>query len=216
MTCIQYTNVFLVYDAMTDHSHKKRVKHFHRRGDLHELTFSCYLRMPLLTNDLWRVELSRAIDIANRESQFELVAFVYMPEHVHLLVFPLVDEPNIGQYLSMIKRPVSQYVHQSLESTKSPLWEKLKIRERPGKQTFRFWQEGPGYDRNLFSRWAIEASINYLHRNPVERGLCQEATAWKWSSARYYLGNPPQQQDPLLPMISGSRPEFFERDARDD
>ena len=28
----------------------------------------------------------------------------------------------------------------------------------------------------------------YLHNNPVRRGLVGEATAWPWSSARFYAG----------------------------
>jgi putative transposase len=31
--------------------HTKLVKHYHDPGDFHELTFSCYRRMQLLTND---------------------------------------------------------------------------------------------------------------------------------------------------------------------
>jgi len=34
--------------------HRKQVRHFHEPGDHHGLTFSCYRRMPLLTNDEWR------------------------------------------------------------------------------------------------------------------------------------------------------------------
>ena len=34
--------------------HRKRVRHFHEAGHCHELTFSCYRRMPLLTNNVWR------------------------------------------------------------------------------------------------------------------------------------------------------------------
>ena len=64
--------------------HRKRVKHHRNPGDFHELTFSTYRRMPLLTNDLWRAELSRCIDQANQPHLFELAAFVYMPEHLHL------------------------------------------------------------------------------------------------------------------------------------
>ena len=48
--------------AMATTRHRKRVKHFHEPGDLHELTFSCYRRMPLLTNDDWRYRLARSLD----------------------------------------------------------------------------------------------------------------------------------------------------------
>jgi len=116
---------------------------------------------------------------------FELVAFVYMLEHVHLLVFPLTDEPDIGSYLALVKQPLSRFVKSKLEESNSTLQKKLTIRERPGNFCFRYWQEGPGFDRNLFSLEAIQASIDYIHRNPVERGLCPRATDWKWSGARY-------------------------------
>ena len=192
--------------------HRKRVKHFHQPGDMHELTFSCYRRLSLLTNDCWRTELSKCIDLAAEEFKFELVAFVYMPEHDHLLVFPVTDEPDIGRYLASVKQPLSRFVKSKLEETSSTLLEKLTIRERPGRFCFRYWQEGPGFDRNLFSLEAIEASIAYIHRNPVERGLCPRATDWKWSSARYYLNLPAKQQHENLPFIHGPRPEIFDRD----
>ena len=199
---------------MSSPTHRKRIKHFHQPGDLHELTFSCYRRMPLLTNDLWRSELSKCIDLANRDSKFELVAFVFMPEHVHLLVFPLHNEPDIGKYLSSLKMGLSQFVRQQLESSKSKLLQTLMIRERPGKTCFRFWQEGPGFDRNLYSPRAIQASIDYIHRNPMERRLCKKAVDWKWSSARYYLDLPGRQQHGELPWIDGVRPEMLEHDIR--
>ena len=126
-----------------------------------------------------------------------------MPEHVHLLVYPDERQPDIGRYLAQIKQPFSKSIKQILVDRKSRLLERLTITERPGKTCFRFWQEGPGYDRNLNVPSSIEASIDYLHTNPVSRGLCQQAIEWKWSSARWYLGNPPRQQSPDLPSIHG-------------
>lgn len=75
--------------------------------DLHELTFSCYRRMPLLTNDVWWKRLGRFVDEALAASAMQLVTFVFMPEHVHLVVDPLESEPNIGGLLAKIKQPFS-------------------------------------------------------------------------------------------------------------
>jgi putative transposase len=77
---------------------RKRVRHFHEPGHLHEFTFSCCHRWPLLTNNDWRRRLSRAIDGANSIWRWELVAFVFMPEHIHLLANPLEPDPDIGGY----------------------------------------------------------------------------------------------------------------------
>ena len=90
-----------------------------------------------------------------------------------------------------------------LVDAKAPLVERLTVQERPGKTCFRFWQEGPGYDRNLNTPTAIEAAINYIHENPVRRGLVKRAVDWKWSSAKWHLLEPPRQQYVDLPLISG-------------
>jgi putative transposase len=189
-------------------SHRKRVKHYHEPGDTHEFTFSCYRRWQLLDNDERRRQLCTSIDRAVTGYDFRLVAFVIMPEHVHLLVYPIPQKPDIPGFLSAVKRPFSYRVKQQLIADGHQLLELLTIRERPGKMTFRFWQEGPGYDRNLNTEKAVLAAIAYIHENPVRRGLCELARDWKWSSCRWYESNG-TLIDPELPTIHGLPWEFF-------
>ncbi|MCO6046160.1 hypothetical protein NG895_19850 [Aeoliella sp. ICT_H6.2] len=103
---------------------------------------------------------------------------------------------------------MSKAVKQMLLQSQAPLLDRLMVHERPGKTCFRFWQEGAGFDRNLFSPQAIEASIDYIHTNPVKRGLCDRATDWKWSSARYYLE---EVVDPELPLLTTPSAQWFDR-----
>ena len=79
--------------------HRKRIRHFHEPGDIHELTFSCYRRLPLLTNNAWRAALSKSIDEACQSLDCHLAAFVYMPEHVHLLVWGLKSKQDVSSLL---------------------------------------------------------------------------------------------------------------------
>jgi putative transposase len=144
--------------------------------------------------------LAQSIDKACVRYAMSLIAFVFLPEHVHLLVYPWKQKPRIDKFLAAIKRPVSFKIKQILQQLGSPLLKKLTIRERPGKRVFRFWQEGPGYDRNLRTVNAILAAMDYIHQNPVRRGLCNRAIDWKWSSARFYL-EPDYTGDPDLPTI---------------
>lgn len=53
--------------------HRKRSRHYHQPDDFHELTFSSYRRLPLLTNDDWRKRLSRCVNQAIEELAFQLV-----------------------------------------------------------------------------------------------------------------------------------------------
>ena len=109
-----------------------------------------------------------------------------MPEHVHLIVFPEEPTARISGLLCAIKRPTSYRIKQDIFASKDPLLEKLTIRERPGKTTFRFWQEGSGYDRNVLDHQSLRRMINYVHLNPVRRGLVDHPREWKWSSWQHY------------------------------
>lgn len=196
---------------MPEQPHRKRVKHYHEPGDFHELTFSCYQRLPLLTNDTWRGHLAGSLDDALCEHAFRLVAFVFMPEHVHLLIWPTLRDAGpecVSRFLADVKVGSSQKVKAELESTGSRLLSQLTVRERPGRTVFRFWQEGPGYDRNLQTEASVTAGIDYLHLNPVRRRLCRLATDWKWSSARWYVSDG-TACDPDLPTIHGLPPGLF-------
>src|SRR5262245_10431910 len=132
------------------------------------------------------MQLAEAIDAAGAEKQFDLVAYIFMPEHVHLLVYPRTESPRLSMCLARIKQPTSKAIKEQLGRDGFPLVQELTILERPGKECFRFWQEGPGYDRNIWTPKVVQASINYLHNNPVRRGLCRTPQEWRWSSIHYY------------------------------
>ena len=192
---------------MTSKAHRKRVRHFEGHGHLRELTFSCYRRKPLLTNDRWRGILAQELQKACELERFGLTAFVFMPEHVHLLVIPKEPDAKVSRLLARTKQWTSKRIKAELVAHDSSLVDDLTVRERPGKCCFRFWQEGPGFDRNVFSARAIEASIHYIHTNPTKRGLCRKNVDWKWSSARLYED---RTIDPDLPYVSAADPSWFD------
>ena len=186
----------------TEAPHRKRLRHYDEPGQAHELTFSCYRGLQLLNSATCCTLLSQAIQRGITKQGFELIAFVYMPEHVHLIVYPVVPSATVARLLFAIKRPVSTRIKQHLLENDAQLVQKLTIRERPGKRTFRFWQEGAGYDRNIVSIKTLRAAIDYVHNNPVRRGLCDSPGDWKWSSWRYYFA-PERWPDRDLPDVHG-------------
>jgi putative transposase len=145
--------------------------------------------LPLLEDDSRRELFARAIDRACDRHNWRLAAFVFMPEHVHLIVQPGASPSKMEELLFAIKRPFSFQIKRQLESCSSSLLATLTVRQRPGVKTFRFWQEGPGYDRNLTTGRAILAAIDYLHANPVRRRLCRRPEEWRWSSARWFASD---------------------------
>jgi len=171
-------------------------------GVAFEWTFSCYRRFQFLNRDRTREWLIESLEEARTALAFDLWAWVIMPEHVHLLVYPRVSEASIGRIRAKIKEPVARQAIAWL-TNHAPEWlPRITIQE--GKRTRRrFWQPGGGYDRNATELATIHAMIEYIHNNPVRRGLVDRATDWEWSSARWYAEMLPVriQMDRTLPML---------------
>jgi putative transposase len=165
---------------------KKQRRAFDVPGDAHELTFSTYRRLPLLSKPAARDFFITCLQRTRAKHGFRVIAYVVMPNHVHLLVLP--DGKPIREILMAVKSEFAKQLLAKLRAVNSAALEKLKVTRRDGTTRYRVWQVGGGYDRNLFSPAAIKAAIEYIHANPVRSGLCETVVDWKWSSARWYYG----------------------------
>jgi putative transposase len=166
---------------------RKLVRHFDEPGHAYFLTFSCYHRLPLLCKDRSRRWLIDAIQAARRKHRFDLWAWVIMPEHVHLLIWPRQQGYRTQAVLADIKRPVGQEAISWLEANHPDFLVRLTVRNR--NRTYRrFWQAGPGQDRNVYAPDAAYQMIEYIHGNPVRRGLVALPEQWPWSSAADWAG----------------------------
>jgi putative transposase len=162
--------------------HRKRCERWNEAGHAHALTFSCFRRQPFLSKDRSRQWMVDAIDRARDTHRFHLWAYVIMPEHVHLLVCPTEADYSISAILKTMKQSVSRRAIEYLKQAAPEFLAQLEDRQPNGSISYRFWQRGGGYDRNLTEPAAIWATMDYIHANPVRRGLCQYAMDWIWSS----------------------------------
>jgi putative transposase len=138
--------------------------------------------LPLLSKDRTREWLVDAIDLSRQKNPFDLWAWVIMPEHVHLVLLPRASVRNAA-ILTTLKQSVAQRAINWLKTFSPDYLGQLLDRQPNGKQCYRFWQRGGGYDRNLRSTREIHEKILYVHQNPVKCGLVARAECWPWSSA---------------------------------
>jgi putative transposase len=168
--------------------HRKTCKRYNDPGHAHSLTFSCFRRQAFLSKDGSRNWLIDAIDRARAKHDFHVWAYVIMPEHAHLLIWPTQQHYDISDVLNSIKQSVTKrallYVHR-----KAPTFLRwMEDRQPNGQKHYRFWQRGGGHDRNIVKPETAHRQIDYIHNNPVRRGLCEKPEDWFWSSAADYLG----------------------------
>jgi putative transposase len=117
--------------------------------------------------------------------EFQLIGYVVMPEHVHLLM----SEPKEGtpsKALQKLKQRVSRIMHKRSKSS-SPAqmgqgYEDGEANTRP------FWQPR-FYDFNVYSEEKKKEKLHYMHANPVIRGLVRHPKEWPWSSWSFYVKN---------------------------
>jgi putative transposase len=178
---------------------RKKIVHYNLPHYAHSLTFSCYHHRPYFSKDrtcLWFVE---ALDQARNSLSYGLWAYVIMPEHVHLIVWPTLEKYDISEFLKSIKQSVSRKARLFLKRNNPIAINNMTVKQKD-REVFRFWQAGPGYDLNLYRDDTLMEKIEYIHNNPVRRGLVKSTVEYPWSSARWYAGekDAPLKMDPLV------------------
>jgi len=158
------------------------VKHYDIPNQARFLTYSCFDRLPLFNTPEFRELYLHEIAKQSVRLRFDVIAYVIMPDHVHLIVVP--HDGKISGVLRGLKQGFGREMIERYRREDAPILEQIV---GPHGRAL-FWQRGGGYDRNLRSSSDIREKIEYIHQNPVRRGLVVNPSDWVWSSARDYAG----------------------------
>ncbi len=99
--------------------------------------------------------------------RYKLIAWVIMPNHIHLLLKPLNDW-ELYKILQSFKSFTAQKANEFLN--------------RSGK----FWMR-EYFDRYIRNYEHFEKAFRYIENNPVKAGFCEKPKDWEFSSA--FKGN---------------------------
>ena len=118
--------------------------------------------------------LARSLDAVRSRQQFLLTAWVFLSDHWHAILFPCYPL-TISEAMKSVK----------LTST-------MALSRHRG-QTAELWQ-GRFFDRALRTVRDYWDTVDYIHLNPVKRGLVVKPENWTWSSFAEYSGVPAEEQ----------------------
>jgi putative transposase len=170
-----------------------RLKRFDEPGHAHFWTISCYQRLAFFWHDAMKQIVIDGLRHMRSKYNVCLIAYVVMPEHVHVVLYPHDkggDKPTpISRLLHCFKKHVGERGKEALRT----LWRKHGKLWSPllndwahglyGKQSL--WTTR-GYDFNITREATLHVKIDYCHKNPITRGLVATADQWRWSSFRFY------------------------------
>jgi putative transposase len=110
--------------------------------------------------------LARVIAERRAEHGFLLTAWVFLPDHWHA---------------TLALRP-PKTISLIVESVKVSSTRRINACQ---KESGRLWQ-GRFFDRALRTVKEYHEAVEYIHLNPVRRGLAARAEGWRWSSVHEY------------------------------
>jgi putative transposase len=144
----------------------ERLKTFHYIGIYqYFLTFCTPKRRQRLSTgdrvDLVRTQFSRAAG----DEQFALLAYCFMPDHVHLLVEGRSEDADCRRFISRAKQFSGFYYKKAFGET---LWQRY------------------GYERTLRSDEAALSVARYILENPVRAGLVESVEHYPFLGSDVY------------------------------
>jgi len=134
------------------------------------------------------LDLSSAIADAREELGFWLTAWVFLPDHWHTIIYPR-HPLAISSVLKTIKlRTTSAINHRRHEA--GPLWQ-ARFFDRILRTVKEYWE-----------------TVDYIHMNPVRRGLVNRPEDWRWSSIHSYQQTPYKATLPIDLVNLPANPDF--------
>jgi len=165
--------------------YRRKLRRIEEATHARYLTFSCEKRLPLFSNDRIKDAFVEQLTLTRSRLQFQLFAWVIMPEHVHLLMQTGDAGCSVTQVLQSLKRPFATKVLARFRELEAPILNRLT----DAQGMHHFWLRGGGYDRNIVSTQELMEKVGYIHANPCRRDFVARPTDWAWSSARWYAGD---------------------------
>ena len=175
---------------------------------VHFLTATTFGRKPYFHDPACALIFCEELETARQKYSFHVLAFVVMPDHVHLLLW---WNPDVNPDLAISKiawavkgksaRRIVDYL-KMLEVGDGRVGDGTAVaypgtvRLQPARQPvskphyrnwrYKIWQKGAGYDFNIYTKDKLLEKATYIHANPVRAGLVTAPEEYPWSSASYY------------------------------
>jgi REP element-mobilizing transposase RayT len=156
------------------------------------ITFTCYNWISLFEITQSYDLVYKWLKLADHKYGIKTLAFVIMPNHVHLLLYLTDDKVNLNIIIAnakrfmayeIIERLKKQENHSLLDTLASACTEKEKAKG----QLHKAFQ--PSFDaKTVYTIDFLYQKIDYIHHNPVNGkwNLCNEFTDYIHSSAAFY------------------------------
>jgi len=151
---------------------------------LYFITSSIVEFLSVFTSDPYFRIITNSFSYCRQNKNIKIFAYVILENHFHLLISGV----NLTNVIRSIKRHTAREIIKQAEKEKNlQLLNSFKYFKKRYKNesNYQVWQEG-AHPQYIFSLEMLEQKMDYIHYNPVSRGLVENPEDWLYSSARNY------------------------------
>ncbi len=168
---------------------------------LYYLTFTVVEWLPVFIMEESCLILTNSLNYCHQHKQLRINAFVIMPTHIHLILFDAdFDNERLKHTLRDLRKYTGRMLADFCQRSMPDAFAKVIGQPKRKDRKRQFWQQS----KHPVAIWSVgfwQTKVQYLHDNPRRKGLVTDVTAWRFSSAGYWLGDPPEETDVVLSQV---------------
>lgn len=154
-------------------------------GAPHFVTGTTVAWLPIFTTAARCDILVQALEYCRANKELKIHAWVILENHFHAIL----AAPDLSRVLADLKRHTARRVVEQLQAECCE-WLLAQLRRRrlahKTESIHQVWQEG-SYPQMIAGDEMMLQKLEYLHNNPVKRGLVASPEHWRYSSAHEWL-----------------------------
>ncbi len=174
-----------------------RLRRHDEPGHVHFVTVSTFRRLQFFAYPSVCAAFVEGLSQIRMTHPIRWLGYVVMPEHVHIAVLPQRSSDRPPVPISLILQELKSWTGRWCKDALRGVWRERHSLGTPKLDAWAtaegekpFWKPR-GYDFNIDRKESLLQKLDYIHRNPLRRGLVERAEDWTWSSYRYYeFGDP--------------------------
>ena len=171
----------------------KNLPKFDDNSYAHFITTKTYHHYPYFRDEELCQIMVEELKFYSRKYGFDLIGYVIMPDHLHLLVWwDKEEKPRLSISAIMrgikgatAKRIIDLIQGKGLERMLQSTRRSADSKSHRQSLKYRLWQPGC-YDFDIYSETKLLEKLDYMHNNPITAGLVSSSECYKWSSWRLY------------------------------
>lgn len=164
---------------------------FLKSGAVYFVTFSIQHKIPIFTNKSYFDLIISNFEFCRSNNNLRVFYYVIMDNHIHLICH---SEKDLSELIRCMKSYMAKEIIKLLKvDSRTWILDLLKLYKKDYKfeSEYQMWEEG-SHPEQILSYEMLNQKAEYIHYNPVKRGIVYQPEDWYYSSSRniHNLSNP--------------------------